>query len=209
MKKNYTGFIVLVCSIFLFNCAGMSTHINLPEEPKISKQPQMVRKCVLVSRFGATTAADKEVVPHMLRTLPEVFRQQRGFAKVRLESDGECDPALPSMVVKGIVRNASNAAVPTPFMTTINFNHSSEVEFTVYDVSAVKPTKRFDENLQRTVYSFDVTAAKKLFSGVAKTTMKSDYGAQADIPKLVSSTLEIAAKYLSDQIAKQVYEKSK
>ena len=61
----------------------------------------------------------------------------------------------------------------------------------------------------RTVYSFDVTAAKKLFSGVAKTTTKSDYGAQADIPKLVSSTLEIAAKDLSDQIAKQVYEKSK
>ena len=207
MKNICFSFIALIFVALLTSCAGISTHINLPEEPIISQQPQMYKNCILISRFGATTDADKELVPQILRVLPEVLRQQGGFAEVQLESDGKCESTLPSIIIKGVVCNSSNAAVPTPFMTTINFTHSSEIEFSVYDVSEVKPTKRFDENLQTSVYSFDVTSAKKLFSGLAKTRMKADYGAQADIPKLVSSVLKIAATDLSAQIGRQVYER--
>ncbi len=206
--KNYFSFIALLFVSLLTSCASHSSHINLPEAPIISQQPQMYKKCILVSRFGGTTVADKELVPQILQVLPEVLRQQGGFAEVQLESDGKCESTLPSILIKGVVRNTANAAVPTAFMTTINFTHSSEVEFKVYDVSDVEPTKRFDNDLQTSVYSFDATSVKKLFSGVAKTKKKADYGAQADIPSLVSSILKISAKDLSAQIGKQVYEKN-
>jgi hypothetical protein len=187
----------------------MSSHINLPGSPAILTQPQVLKKCILVSRFGATTDADKEIAPQLLKVLPEVLKRQRGFAEVGLESEGKCQSEMPVLIVKGVVRNASNAAVPTPFMTTINFTHSSEVEFSVYDVTDVNPTKRFDETMQATVFTFDISTAKKLFSGVARTTKKANYGAQADIPKLVKSILEIAAEDLSVQISNQIYENIK
>lgn len=193
----------------LAGCAGYSKHINLPPEPSASSMPQQHKKCVLVSRFGGVTGADQELVPHLLRWLPEVLREQSGFAEVRLESEGKGQSDLPTVIIKGIVGNASNAAVPTAMMTTINFNHASEVQFSVYDVTDLEPTKRFDDTLQTSVYTFDVTSAKKLHSGQATTRQKADYGAQGDIPKLVSSILDFAAKDLSIQIGNQVYQACK
>lgn len=195
--------------IFITGCAAYSSNINLPVEPVVSSMPQQKQICILVSRFGGTTPADQEVVPQLLRILPEVLRQQSGFSEVRLESEGKGQSNFPTLIIKGVVENASNAAVPTPMMTTINFNHSSEVQFTVYDVSNIEPTKRFDDTLQTTVFTFDITSAEKIFSGVVKTKQKASYGAQANIPKLVSSVLGIASKDLSIQIGNQVYQNCK
>lgn len=209
MKKIYLYILFLAIGGLVIGCAAYSSHIKLPESPTISTHPQVLKKCILVSRFGAITKPQRELVPHLLQVLPEVLRQQVGFADVRLESEGKGQSEMPTLIIKGVVRNTSNAAVPSPLGITINFRHSSEVEFIVYDVSDVDSIKQFDEDMQTTVLFFDVTAAKKLFSGVARTTLKADYGAQADIPKLVNSVLRIAAERLSVQISNQIYEKLK
>ena len=190
-------------------CAAYSKHIDLPPEPSVSAMPQQYKKCILVSRFGGVTGADQELVPHLLRVLPEVLRKQSGFSEVRLESDGKGQSGLPTVIIKGVVGNASNAAVPTAMMTTINFTHASEVQFSAYDVANVEPTKRFDDTLQTSVYTFDVTSAKKLYSGRVSTRQRADYGAQCDIPKLVSSVLDIAAKDLSIQIGNEAHQACK
>ncbi|MBU1153979.1 hypothetical protein KKB84_08495 [bacterium] len=90
MKKFYSHILAIVCVGLICGCAGLSSHINLPESPAISTQSQVLKKCILVSRFGATTGADKELAPQLLQAIPEVFKQQCAFAEVRLESEEKC-----------------------------------------------------------------------------------------------------------------------
>lgn len=209
MQKLYLSFMAIASIGFLTGCAAWSGKVNLPNQPFIVKHTGKKDVCILVSRFGGTTDPDKELVPQILRVLPEVLRQQEGFSEIRLESEGKGVSTLPCFLIKGVVQKSANAAVPTTMMTTINFRHSSEVQFSVFDVSNVTPTKRFDDTLQTSVFTYDVTSAKKLFSSYAKTNQKASYGAQADIPKFVSDILEIAARDLSNKIGQQVYDNIK
>ncbi|MBN1648940.1 MAG: hypothetical protein JW874_12975 [Spirochaetales bacterium] len=202
MRKEY---IIFVISLVFIGCVSFSSTVNLPIINDIEACGKTLDYHIVISMFGGTTDADKELVPYINKILPETFIKQKGFFDVQAENEMTISDDKPVYLIKGYIRSALNAAVQDALLTTINFSHSSEAVFSVFEVTGNAQLKRYDENMQTNILYYDTTNARKIYNGSVNIILKADYGAQANIPKFISDILTLAAKDLSIKICRWVY----
>ena len=199
MKPRMTLLVIAMLTTCCGGCAGWGSWANIPPETRVVKKAQQLDIRIIVARPGAITDPARELVPPLFSELPKVLKAQGGFVGVTTIEDGKPEVSAGTRVIllTTNINKTSNAAVPTVFMTKINFTHSSAADYSAFDVTNVQPGTRFDEGLQAKVDDYDMAQATRLFRGSVSTDQRGDYAAQTDIPKFVEGMLGVAAHDLS------------